>query len=68
MSVPVRSGPWYRIEAWSALNMASLTWAFAKLSLRHPKLYAAIASQFAERRDAIFLNIFFSFFFLHFNF
>ena len=33
-----------KVEAWSALNMASLTWAFAKLSLRHPKLYAAIAS------------------------
>lgn len=35
----------FPLEAWSALNMANLTWAFAKLSLRHPKLFAAIATQ-----------------------
>ena len=46
-----------KVEAWSALNMASLTWAFAKLSLRHPKLYAAIASHLHNLGRIFFFKI-----------
>ena len=32
-----------RSKSWSALNMANLTWSFAKLGLRHEKLYRSVA-------------------------